>query len=175
MQWSRWEMMGLDRGHGSAVERRCLILGTARRRSCQFLVTDWLWEERRGYHQYRPGEEIGATRRQRWASSSSVSGSGQVFLLLVYVTRQNQHSNLSMRSPLKRDRMCLSGGSRYTLTLQHSPATAPTAQLHFAHLPDLCSLLLVILLMTEATPRFTVSCSSQLNSHKSCLGKLQNF
>lgn len=121
MQWSRWEMMGLDRGHGSAVERRCLLLGTARRRSCQFLVTDWLWEERRGYHQSCPGEETDAIRRQHWASSSSVSGSEQVFLLLVYVTRQNQHSSLSIRSPLKRGRMCLSGGSRYTLTPQHSP------------------------------------------------------
>lgn len=33
----------------------------------------------------------------------------------------------------------------------------------------LCSLLIATVLMTEATPRFTVFCSSQFSSHKSCL------
>ena len=60
--------------------------------------------------------------------------------------------------------------------LVHQDASLHTAQQHSASRPDCrCSLLMATVLMTESTPRFTVSCSSQLKSHTSCLGSQQNF
>ena len=41
---------GLNRDHGSVVQRRHPVLNIIRSCNCQFLVIDWMWAVERGCH-----------------------------------------------------------------------------------------------------------------------------